>query len=63
MSLQRYVRQLKPIQENKTDYVNVVQDLLEEVALPKEVFDGLQHEINSKKSSSKSVTQLIYRIF
>ncbi len=53
MSLQRYVRQLKPIQENKTDYVNVVQDLLEEVALPKEVFDGLQHEINSKKSSSK----------
>ena len=29
MSLQRYVRQLKPIQENKTDYVNVVQDLLE----------------------------------
>ena len=28
MSLQRYVRQLKPIQENKTDYVNKVQMLL-----------------------------------
>ena len=29
MSLQRYVRQLKPIQENKTDYVNKVQMLSE----------------------------------
>ena len=51
MALQKYVRQLRPIQDNKVNYVERVQDLFEEVVLPKEVFDGLQHEINSKKSS------------
>ena len=30
MTLQRYIRQLRPIQENKTDYVENVQFLLTE---------------------------------
>ena len=50
MSLNRYVRQLNPIQENKINYVDKVQRIVEQLVLPKEVFDGFQHEINTKKS-------------
>ena len=53
MSLNRFVRQLNPIQENKVNYVDKVQRIVEQLVLPKEVFDGFQHEINTKKSSSK----------
>ena len=53
MSLNRFVRQLNPIQENKVNYVDKVQRIVEQLVLPKEVFDCFQHEINTKKSSSK----------
>ena len=53
MSLNSFVRQLNPIQENKVNYVDKVQRIVEQLVLPKEVFDGFQHEINTKKSSSK----------
>ena len=38
MTLQRYIRQLRPIQENKTDYVEQVQNLFlnEELQFPKQ---------------------------
>ena len=53
MSLNRFVRQLNPIQENKVNYVDKVQYIVEQLALPKEVFDGFEHEVNTKKSSSR----------
>jgi len=53
MSLRGYVKQLRPIQENKINYVSKVQHIVEELDLPKEVFDGLEHEVNTKKSSSR----------
>ena len=54
MSLNRYVRQLNPIKENRVNYVEKVQNfLVEELVLPTEIFGGLTHEVNTKKSSSK----------
>ena len=41
MSLQRYVRQLKPIQENKIDYLGVVQNLHEARDTPSTYFEGV----------------------
>ena len=50
MSLNRYVRQLKPIQENKVDYVQQVQDLYEELSPSEELQEAIKlvEKIDSK---------------
>ncbi len=54
MSLNGYVRQLKPFTEKYIPPVDKVQTIIsEEAKLPKEVFVGLSYEINTRKSSSK----------
>ena len=54
MSLQQYVRQLKPRNESYIPPVDIVQNFLsEEVNLPKEVFIGLSYEKSERQSSSK----------
>ena len=54
MSLQQYVRQVRPRNESYTPPVDKVQNFLyEEVNLPKEVFIGLSYEKSERQSSSK----------
>ena len=58
MSLQRYVHQLRPIQENKTDYVEQVQNLFlnEELQFPKDIFDGF--EFTQTQKSDRAAAQI-----
>ena len=58
MTLQRYIRQLRPIQENKTDYVEQVQNLFlnEELQFPKDIFDGF--EFTQTQKSDRAAAQI-----
>ena len=60
MSLNRYVRQLKPIQENKVDYVQQVQDLYEELSPSEELQEAIKlvEKIDSKISGINGETEL-----
>ena len=60
MSLNRYVRQLKPIQENKVDYVQQVQDLYEELSPSEELQEAIKlvEKIDSKNSGINGETEL-----
>ena len=60
MSLNRYVRQLKPIQENKVDYVQQVQNLYEELSPSEELQEAIKlvEKIDSKISGINGETEL-----
>ena len=54
MSIRKFVRQVRPIEESYTPPIEKIQTFfVEEVQLPSEVFAGLSHEINTRKSSSR----------
>ena len=67
MALQKYVRQLRPIQENKVDYVERVQDLFERVdttlnASITELFPALAFNNNYKPSSVEDFKKFLYTL-
>jgi hypothetical protein len=54
MSIRKFVRQVRPIEESYTPPIEKIQTFfVEEVQLPSEVFAGLSYEINTRKSSSR----------
>ena len=58
MSLQKYVRQLRPIQEKYVDHVEQVQEffLNEELQFPKDIFDGF--EFTQTQKSDRAAAQI-----
>jgi len=58
MSLNRYVRQLNPIQENKVNYVERIQEFVlnEELEFPKDIFSGF--EFTQTQKSERAATQI-----
>jgi len=58
--LRKYVRQLKPIQENKiTPVIKIQSFFAEEAKLPTEVFGGLPHEKSEKQSTTKRTVIIV----
>ena len=67
MALQKYVRQLRPIQENYVDHVEQVQDLFERVdttlnASITELFPALAFNNNYKPSSVEDFKKFLYTL-
>jgi len=67
MSLQKYVRQLRPIQENYVDHVEQVQDLLERVdttlsASITELFPALAFNNKYRPSSVEDFKKFLYKL-
>ena len=58
MALQKYVRQLRPIQEKYVDHVEQVQEffLNEELQFPKDIFDGF--EFTQTQKSERAAAQI-----
>ena len=64
MSLNRFVRQLNPIQEKKVNYVDVIQDLQERVdttlnASITELFPALAFNTGSKPSNANEMASFV----
>ena len=69
MHLRKYVRQIRPIQENYIKPEDKIQFLFtEEVNLPTEVFGGLPFEKSERQSSAKRdviipITKYLFEVF